>query len=181
MMLSIRRAPVICLAALVAIAGCSAIGARGKGRTAVAIPVLTPTTSPFDLLTAELHPVADGTGARPDSNVKTLGTAELRVRDDGAVEYWLRIENPERVTYTTAQLFRRSSPSSAEPVATIFTGAAISDPSIQVRGTLSGRQSMQPGELAGELREQPGDFQVVLVPSEGQGTPLRGEFRHGRR
>jgi hypothetical protein len=151
-----------------------------KNRSTVAIPILTPTTSPFDLLTAELHPVADGS-SETTSNVRTLGTAELRVRDDGAVEYWLRIENPDRITYTTAQLFRRSSPASAEPVATIFTGAAISDPAIQVRGTLSGRQSMQPGELAGELREQPGAFQVVLVPSEGQGTPLRGEFRHGRR
>lgn len=180
MLRSLRQAPLCCFAAFVAMAGCSAIGISGKNRASVAVPVLTPTTSPFDLLTAELHPVSDGS-AGPTSDVKTLGTAELRVRDDGAVEYWLRIENPARITYTSAQLFRRSSPSSAEPVATIFTGEAISDPAIQVRGTLSGRQSMQPGELAGELREQPGAFQVVLVPSEGQGTPLRGEFRHGRR
>jgi hypothetical protein len=179
-MMTLRRTPLICLAAAFAAAGCSAIGSPGKTKAAVALPVLAPTTSPFDLLTADLHPVTNG-GSDVSSAVKALGTAELRVRNDGAVEYWLRIENPARITYTTAQLYRRSAQSSGEPVATIFTGAAISDPSIQVRGTISGRQSMQPGELADELREQPGEFHVVLVPSEGQGTPLRGEFRHGRR
>jgi hypothetical protein len=66
-------------------------------------------------------------------------------------------------------------------VGTLFVGAAISDRTLQVRGTMSESKTISPQLLADELRSNPGSFYVILQTSGEPKHPLRGQLRQARR
>jgi hypothetical protein len=62
-------------------------------------------------------------------------------------------------------------------VATLFSGAALRDRQIQVRGTAEVSRAFGPGDLAEQMRNTPMLFFVTIDASVAGEPALRGRFR----
>jgi hypothetical protein len=126
---------------------------------------------------AHAAPVSDSGQVAGPARGEVAGSVRLRIRDDGALEYTLKLRNPGRLTYVSAHLIRGDGLSDGEPVATLFSGTSLRERQIQVRGTAEMSRLYAPGELAEELRLTPILFYVSVEPSPGSAPAVRGRLR----
>jgi CHRD domain len=113
---------------------------------------------------------------RKSSGSRTFarGRVELKLRRDSTLEYHLNVYNPGTDNFTAAHIYRvgRAGP----PVVTLFTGAALKDKYIQVRGT--GTLIDPIGKpLLEELRANPNAFYVSLRTTREPLGALRGTIQ----
>lgn len=122
-------------------------------------------------------PTADPSGNGNAVRSFARGRVELKLRRDSTLEYHLNVYNPARETFTAAHLYRAGQSSRSVPaVVTLFTGAALTDKYIQVRGTGVVLES-DGAELLEELRANPGSFYVSLRTTRQPQGALRGTVR----
>jgi hypothetical protein len=102
------------------------------------------------------------------------GRVELKLRRDSTLEYHLNVFNPGAENFTAAHIYRNGR--SGPPVVTLFSGAALRDKYIQVRGTgilidPVGRPLLE------ELRANPASFYVSLRTTREPQGALRGTIQ----
>ena len=112
----------------------------------------------------------NGSGSRTFAR----GRVELKVRRDSTLEYHLNIYNPGVESFTAAHIYR--SGRSGPPVVTLFTGAALRDKYIQVRGTGVLTDPADASVLE-ELRANPAAFYVSLRSARQPQGALQGTIQ----
>ena len=172
------RAP-LCLA-LICATGCSSVtGLLSRPATremAVPVHLSVPAREDFK---AQLVAVAPGLPEDSQRLSGPLPTARvhLQLTEDETFEYQVRIKNAIGITYVSGQLHRRLADGSNDVVATLFSGVALSGPSVQLRGTASVVRGVSAAEICDALRSDPESFTVQIDPQDGQRGQLHGVLR----
>lgn len=117
------------------------------------------------------------TAPSTDSARIPSGSVQLTFRRDDVLEYELTISNADHAAFGSGYVYRIAGPSGPRRVATLFTGASLSGPHVQLRGTGLVTSPMRPSDLLERIREAPESYSVLVVSVESRNQGLVGRLR----
>ena len=161
----VRRFSAKALLLVLPCAGCASIATTVKGSRSVVTPTGEVSSSTTRrVFSSRLQGERDSSAKVAEtSEGGCWGTVKLVVNDDDSFEYLITIYNPTGQTFTGAHLIRKSPDELGAAVATLFSEVSLSDPYMQLRGTVSVNRDRKGAVLAEEIRERPGDFLVTVA------------------